>query len=111
MKKKQMVKLLNRILKTDAISFEEISGGKVWYTRRGDTLSSYVGVTKLQSKCKKWAAKHGIPIFSTTTEDGGIAMIDAEAEIFVPAEISSTEHEAVYDVCYSAMMFMDKMEK
>ena len=106
-----MLKLLNRVLKKDIVSYEEISGGKVWYTRRGDTLSSYVGVTKLQNRCKRWASGQDMPIFSTVTEDGGMAMIDSDSDVFIPTKIKGTEYEAVYAVCFTIIETIDRMEK
>ena len=106
-----MLKLLNVVLKKDIVSCEGISGGRVWYTRRGDTLSSFVRVNKLQDRCKKWTSKHGVNIFSTMTDDGGMAMVDPEADVFIPTEVKSSEYEAVYAVCFGVIEFIDRMEK
>lgn len=108
MKKKQMKKLIEVLIGEKITSFDSISTNKVWYTRVGDTLSSYMGVHKMQNRCKKWAAKNGAPIYSTRTQLGGIAKVDDEVTVHIGPELASTEYEATFAVCIGVMEHLEK---
>ena len=110
MKKKQMKRLLETILGYKISSYDETSNRKVWYTKEGDSLSSWITVLKLQNKCKKWAAEYGFPIFSTVTKHNAIAIVDREIEtdIDAVAEFAEKEHEAVYEMCLKVILHIQR---
>ncbi len=96
-----MSELLEVVLGVDIKSVDSVSDTKVWYTRPGDSLSSFIYTLKLQYKCKEWAMKNAAAIYSTIESFEGYAMISDDAEMRMGTTVAKTEHEAVYQLCFN----------
>lgn len=92
-----MNELLEEVLGSAGVRFDVIDDDKVWFTRRGDTMSSHVSAYKLQSMCKVWAFKKGHTISSYIDADGGHAYCSAIPEHYLARH--ETEYESVYSLC------------
>ena len=60
-------KTLKKIINKDIKSIDEFSNDKLWYTLKGDSLSSYISTPKLAKKLKALIANSGELYLLTAT--------------------------------------------
>ncbi len=96
-----MNKLLEAVLKIELENVNvDVTEDKIWYTKKGDTLKSYVPTCKFMLMCKKWAYAIDEYIIETGLDYANLfdrySCSDSDPIIILTA---ATEPEVVFKAC------------